>query len=272
LFTPFTGIEETYQTGNLNFNAEMQTKKLWWIGTFVGFTSKQNDFYEPRQSGLYFTRNNSLAVGGWVNSNEAKKYSFWSEIFVRRHFNFYDQLGVDATVNQTFRFNSKFSVSHRIGYLPRFNNMGFADTSGINVIIARRKVNTIENIVNVKYSFTNMMWVTYRMRHYVSTVDNREYFNLQQNGKLLPNSTFTDNVDQNLNLFNIDMVYTWQFAPGSFLNVVWKNSIQHFNRIVEPDYFKNVGNTVDADANNNLSLKVIYFLDYLDMKKWGKKK
>ena len=110
------------------------------------------------------------------------------------------------------------------------------------------------------------------MRHYVSTVDNKEYFTLQQNGKLLPNSTFTGNVNQNLNLFNIDMVYTWQFAPGSFLNVVWKNYIQHFNRTVEADYLKNFTNTLDADANNNLSLKVIYFLDYLDIKKWGKKK
>jgi hypothetical protein len=137
-----------------------------------------------------------------------------------------------------------------------------------DVVFARRKVNTIENIVNLKYSFTNMMWITYRMRHYVSTVDNKEYFTLQQNGKLLPNSTFAGNVNQNLNLF-IDMVYTWQFTC-SFLNIVWK--IQYFNRTVEADYVKNFTNTLDADANNNLSLKVIYFLDYLDMKKWGKKK
>lgn len=273
LFTPFSGVKETYQTGNINFNAEIQTKKLWWVGTFLGYTSKQNDFYEPRKTGLFFTRNQSFALGGWVNSNEAKKYSFWSEIFARRHVDFYDQFGVDATVSQTFRFNSKFSVSHRIGYLPRFNNMGYAAKSDNgDVVFARRKVNTIENIVNVKYSFTNMMWITYRMRHYVSTVDNKEYFTLQQNGKLLPNSTFAGNVNQNLNLFNIDMVYTWQFAPGSFLNIVWKNYIQNFNRIVEPDYLKNFTNTLDADANNNLSLKVIYFLDYLDIKKWRKKK
>lgn len=272
LFTPFAAISETYQTGNLNFNAEIQTKKLWWVGTFIGYTTKQNDFYEPRKAGYYFTRNNSMAVGGWINSNEAKKYSFWSEIFARKHFQFYDQLGADITVNQTLRFNSKFSVSHRVSLHPRYNNMGFTTISGSDVVFARRKVNTIENIVNIKYSFTNMMWLTYRMRHYVSTVDNKEFFALQTNGKLQPLSNFSANVNQNLNLFNIDMVYTWQFAPGSFLNIVWKNSIQHFTRIVEPDYFKNIGNTLDADQNNNLSLKVIYFLDYLDVKKWGKRK
>ncbi|NCU03215.1 MAG: carbohydrate binding family 9 domain-containing protein [Chitinophagaceae bacterium] len=272
LHTPFTGITETYQTGNLNFNAELQTKKLWWIGSFLGYTSKQNDFYEPRKGGVFFTRNQSFAMGGWVNSNEAKKYSFWSELFARRHFNFYDQFGVDANIGQTFRFNSKFSVSHRLSYLPRFNNMGFAAVSNNESIFARRKVNTVENILNVKYSFTNMMWITYRMRHYASSVDIKEYFTLQQNGKLLANNSFTGNANQNVNFFNIDMVYTWQFAPGSFLNVVWKNSIYTFDRAIQRDYFKNFGNTIDADANNNLSLKVIYFLDYLDMKKWGKKK
>ena len=41
---------------------------------------------------------------------------------------------------------------------------------------------------------------------------------------------------------------------------------------VERSYFKNFGNTIESDQNNNISLKVIYFLDYLDFKKWKKKK
>jgi len=67
-------------------------------------------------------------------------------------------------------------------------------------------------------------------------------------------------------------VYTWQFAPGSFLNLVWKNSIMEFRDEVEKNYFHNIGNTLKEDQNNNLSLKIIYYLDYLDLKKWKKKK
>ena len=77
------------------------------------------------------------------------------------------------------------------------------------------------------------------------------------------NTIFADNVNQNVNFFNIDMTYTWQFAPGSFINIVWKNAAFHFCRLVEKNYFKNFSNTIDSDQNNNLSLKVIYFLDYL---------
>jgi hypothetical protein len=68
------------------------------------------------------------------------------------------------------------------------------------------------------------------------------------------------------------MIYTWQFAPGSFINIVWKNSVYDFRDFVEKNYLKNFSNTMETDQNNNLSLKVIYFLDYLNLKKLGKRK
>jgi hypothetical protein len=83
----------------------------------------------------------------------------------------------------------------------------------------------------------------------------------------VPNSSFTKNVNQNFNAFNIDLVYTWQFAPGSFINIVWKDAVYDSNQEVQRSYFKNFGQTMEAPQNNNLSLKVIYFLDYLDFKK-----
>jgi hypothetical protein len=230
-----------------------QTKKLWWVGSFIGFNAKQNDFYEPRSTGYYFTRKPSLAIGGWINSNEAKKYSFHVEAFTRRIFQFYHSQGVDVFTGQTFRFNNKLSVNSRLNFFPRFNNIGFTTIDNGTVIFARRKVNTIENILNVKYSFTNMMWLTFRMRHYASSVDNKEYFSLEKNGLLTSNPSFNKNMNRNVNFFNI--------------NIVWKNSIFTQQSLIEQSYFKNFGNTIEADQNNNLSLKVIYFLDYLQLKK-----
>ena len=128
-------------------------------------------------------------------------------------------------------------------------------------------VNTVENILSAKYNFTNMMGLNIRIRHYYSSVANKEFFTLQQDGLLVSNPSFNQNKDQNANFFNVDMVYTWQFAPGSFLNVVWKNAVQDYTNTVEESYFKNFGNTMEADQNNNISLKVIYFLDYLQLKK-----
>jgi len=129
---------------------------------------------------------------------------------------------------------------------------------------------TVENILNVKYSFNNKQGITFRMRHYNSSVKNKQFFDLLDNGKLSPNATFNPanlKWDQNANYFNIDMVYTWQFAPGSFINVVWKDAVYDFNNIVEKNYFKNFDRTIEADDNNNISFKIIYFLDYLQLKR-----
>src|SRR4029077_20707354 len=100
----------------------------------------------------------------------------------------------------------------------------------------------------------------------------KKFFYSKGEGTLLPKShTNVDISHQNYNIFNIDAVYTWQFAPGSFINIVWKDQSEYAEN-VPPQYFKNFGQTIEAPQNNNLSLKIIYYLDYLDFKKWGSKK
>jgi hypothetical protein len=268
LFSPFAGVDEKYQRARIQANINVQSKRLWWAGIFTGYMAKENDFYEPRWEGRYFKRGNSMVIGTWFESNEAKKYSFNTELFTRTFFNFYNAFSTEIFARQNYRFSSKFSLSHRMNIEQRFNNMGYAWSSSANeIVFARRKVNAIENILSAKYNFNNKQGITFRMRHYTSSVDNKSFYNLLQNGKLEPNSTFTLNRNQNVNFFNIDMVYTWQFAPGSFINVVWKNAVYDFDNIVERNYFKNFDRTLEAKDNNNISFKIIYFLDYLQLKK-----
>ena len=68
------------------------------------------------------------------------------------------------------------------------------------------------------------------------------------------------------------MVYTWQFAQGSFVNIVWKGIDENYYDKFEKNYYHNFGKTFTGDGYNNLtqfnslSLKVIYFIDYLTVK------
>ena len=78
---------------------------------------------------------------------------------------------------------------------------------------------------------------------------------------------FNENVNQNVNFFNVDMVYTWQFAPGSFLNVVWKNAAFDFRILLKKIISKTSAIQWKLIRITILSLKVIYFLDYLQLKK-----
>jgi hypothetical protein len=268
LFSPIGTIDKTYQQSRLQVNVNAQTKKLIWFGMMLNFRPKENDFYEPRKTGYVFTRGNSIAFGGWMESNSAKKYSFVLEVFERKFLNFYGVNGLDLFIGQTYRFSSKFSINHRLGINPRPKGLGYTTTlDDGSIIFALRKVNTIDNVLNLKYNFTNKMGLTFRARHYASVVDNKEFFGLNTDGTLSPKSGITQNLNRNVNYFNIDMVYTWQFAPGSFMNVVWKNATYFGSNSLADNYFENLENTLQADQNNNLSLKVIYFFDYLQLKR-----
>lgn len=259
-------IEDTYQSAGFNVNANAQSKKLWFIGAFIGYNFMQNDFYEPRTAGWFFKRGKSISTDVWFESNSSKKYSWFTEVFTRSFIDFYNSFNLDLSVGQNMRFNNKLSLSQRLSFQPRYNNIGYTYVEGsTDINFAKRQVNTVENVISAKYSFSNKMGITFRARHYLSTVDNKEFFILQRDGALLEHPDYYPDADQNVNFFNIDMVYSWQFAPGSFLNIVWKNATQYFTNEVENGYFKNLGNTLDEDNNNNFSLKVIYFLDYLKL-------
>jgi len=261
-------VDETYQSAWFNVNANVQSKKLWYLGMFVSYNFMQNDFYEPRQTGWYFQRGSSVMIETWFESNESKKYTWSLDVSTNTSIHFYHSFAVNAMLQQNMRFNKRFSLSHQLNLNPKYNDVGYTyvDRSN-NINFAKRRVSTVENILSAKYSFSNKMGITFRARHYLSTVDNKTFYFLQPSGKLLSNSSFYPNTNQDVNFFNVDMVYFWQFAPGSFLNIVWKNATQHSTNEVERSYFKNLNNTLSSDNNNNFSVKVIYFLDFLTVQR-----
>ena len=65
------------------------------------------------------------------------------------------------------------------------------------------------------------------------------------------------------------MVYTWRFAPGSELTLVWKNAIYTGGNVIFYDYMQNIRDLFKSDALNSLSLKILYYLDYQSLKKRG---
>jgi hypothetical protein len=262
----FTPAE--YQKANFNINANTQLKNLWVAGVLAGHDPKYNDFYEPRVDGRVFKGWSDWFFDGWVESNQSKKYNVSTELlFVKR--TLFNSKRYLLTFSQRFRFNNKFSINHSLQIEPQTDNVGFAtiDTATNDIIFGRRNRNTVENILEFKYNFNYKMGLRARIRHYWSKVNYKELFTLLQNGALQKNTSFNENVNQDVNYFNIDMTYTWEFAPGSFINIVWKNAIYTFTDLVEQNYFKDFDNAVHANQNNNLSFKIIYFLDYLNLKR-----
>ena len=255
-----------YQNANFNMNLNGQLKNLWYAGAMIGYEPENNNFYEARKAGRVFRGWSNYFFSAWTETNSSKKFKVATEImYVKR--NMFSSERYSINIAPRYRFSKKLSVSYSLTLAPQNNNVGFASFSGDDVILGKRDIQSVENLLNVKLSFNDKMNLNTRVRHYWSKVDNKEFFTLMENGHLKHNSSFAGDVNQNYNAFNVDAVFTWQFAPGSFLNFVWKDAAYDFNRIVTDGYFKNFNNTIRAEDNNNLSIKVIYFLDYLTMKK-----
>jgi len=76
----------------------------------------------------------------------------------------------------------------------------------------------------------------------------------------------------NYNAFTIDFVYRWVFRPGSEISFVWKNSIFTNDKRVSESYFQNLNSTFENSALNSFSIKILYWIDYQDLKRLAKKK
>ncbi len=259
-----------YQAFSTQINFNSQLKNLWRVGGSTGYIADGHDFYEPRIRGRVFNNVGGIRWSSFFRSNDAKKY--FADAAIRGVvYRKYDGNQIYLGVGQRYRFSSKFSLRTNFTFDVFDNNLGFAAVQNDEVIFSKRLRKTSVNDLTAKYSFNNKMGINLAVRHYWSQVKVNQFYTLQENGDLGENNSYNQNKNFNVNLFNVDMVYTWQVAPGSFLNIVWKNAITDFGKDTRYEYFKNFTNTFTADQNNNISVKFLYFLDYIDVRRMLKK-
>jgi hypothetical protein len=279
LFKKFTNqqLDTKYQSFSTNVNANAQLKNLWFVGAFAGYLPQGNDFYEPRSAGRVFKSTERVQFNLWCETNQTKKYTASFNYFVGIRDQFQSR-NHEFYLSQGYRFNDKFSLDYTYMLNPFSNDAGFdqVDTTTGKIIFAKRDRFTIENVVNAKYSFSKRSGLTFRARHYWSKVKINELYDLNTDGGLTRNYDPALKLNhQNYSVFTVDAQYTLEFAPGSFIYVVWKDLGQFFDYgqiDVTDKYPRNVERTFNQPQNANLSLKIVYYLDYLDFKNWGKKK
>ena len=255
-----------YQYLDIYTRVNSQFKNLWNVGIRAGNTAVQQDFYEARIPGRMFKKPANVRAGFYINSNLAKKYAA-SIDFNQTIVNQFNGNTAELFLSNQYRFNDKLTVKFSSYNAFANNDVGFAFIQNDSIHFGLRKRTTVENIFNVKYNFNIKMGITFRARHYWSKVAYKSFFMLKEDGSLQPENAVNTNPERNENYFNIDMVYTWQFALGSFINIGWKDSGKLTNQHIQHKYYKNLGNTLNTAMQNNFSIKVIYFLDYLSFKK-----
>ncbi|KLT64668.1 DUF5916 domain-containing protein [Pedobacter sp. BMA] len=259
-------IPGDFQSAGVNGGSYVRFKNLWSAETDLSYEAKGKDFYESR-NGQVYNSPERYGISLYINPNRAKAYNFGGNIrffeqqlFGGKEYNLY--------LFQNFRLNDKVAFGLDLNYNPNFDYVNWATMQGGQSIFSRYDRRTVENSFDAKYTFTNLMGVTVVLRHYWSDRRNKDFFLLKQDGNLAdyqgPALTGTD---RNYNVFNIDLIYTWQFAPGSTLSVSYKDAAETYDTYYTQRYNKNLDGILAAPQNNSLSVKVLYYVDYLDLKK-----
>ena len=145
----------------------------------------------------------------------------------------------------------------------------FINNANGSPVISRRNLKTNTGIVSAQYNFTKRMNWTVRLRHYWSALNNTNFYNLKSDG-YWDEIPFIPNKNLSLNTFNVDMFYTWDFKWGSRITFSWKNALGN-NVVLNPytnnNYSKNFLAVFNNPHSNEISLKIVYYLDYLNLKK-----
>lgn len=251
------------------------TMAIW--GTLSPFDSY--DYFEPRVPGRYYSRPAYLDIGGFISTDYRKKFAIDLRSSGTKY-NSRNWYHYTFTLSPRYRFSNKFSAILSMTYDLSYGEQGSAlalDGSPTlmndTIVFAVRDRHTYENILSAKYNFTSTMALTFRVRHYWSKLLYSSFYSLGNDGKLVPGTyTGLDPVgnslhDNSFNAFNIDMVYTWVFAPGSELRVVWKQSIYNFSQETRITYTDDFSTTLRSPQTNSFSIKFIYYLDALMFRK-----
>ena len=162
----------------------------------------------------------------------------------------------------SYRFNDKLSLSYNLIYNRLTNDRGWVDFDNDDIIFAERNREIVQHYFTGKYSITNKMTFNLIARYYWSYSDNLEFFTLQDDGYLQPNPIYSENKDRNFNSWNLDFSYSWWFAPGSQLSVLYRNYALESTNLVEKNAHTNFDNLFDNNLTNIFSISLRYYIDY----------
>ena len=226
------------------------------------FPVSSYDYFEPRVQGEKFRRPPALETTAWISTDYRKKFAIDMNVGMNRYLG-WDRLAIWHGGQPRIRVNNKFSIFPGYQLIFWQNDRGFADLNGDDIVFGVRDRQRAELNMRVSYLFNNKMSINVRARHFWEWVRYEDYYLLENNGELSDTPyNYDGNRNQNFNVFNIDLVYRWLFAPGSELNLIWKNSALTSEQDLIYNYFDNFSNMLEQDSRNLFSIKVLYYLDY----------
>jgi len=250
------------------------------FGAYVAIQpGKQYDYFGPRAENRYFISEDWLNMNGWISSNYNKTFALDASFGYETLF----ESGRDYTsyfysLSPRLKLGDKFIMQYSFDYDMEKKERGYVETLDNDAIIyGQRDQETIINSISASYNFNSFHALNLTFRNYWSTVTYEDdLYALQENGRLNQDDGYTkidvDDPDVNFDAWNLDLSYSWQFAPGSQLTALYRNRLYNDTNASKDDYFTSLNDLFKEDINHVFSLRMVYYIDYNNVKNIFKSK
>jgi len=270
-----------YTESSLDWSAFAMTKHFdaYGVSAYTSFTEKY-DYFEPRVWGSYFVAPRWYGAGGWISTNYQKPLALDVNFY---YVGFADNPSwkyLSYMFSPRIRASNKILITLNWSLEDQRNDRGYAIQFGTpvdtipGILFGERNRMNLTQYLEFNYTLTNRMNIALRTRHYWSVLTYNQFFTLNEDGTLSPNSTQglasdgTSAYDLNYNALTVDCAYRWVFKQGSELSFVWKSSIFTSVKEINPGYFQNMNDLFNAGlSSNSFSIKLLYWLDVAELRK-----
>jgi hypothetical protein len=273
-YTQFQKETGKVQANEINLNVNSTTKKNNYIGFGINYRPVENyNYYEPRSDGRFSI--DPTRLGGWLSISTNYNNKFAIDINPSLAvLNETQRMSYGFYLGPRYRFNDHLALYYEFNFFRQNNNKGYVDSSSKNedlppntIIYANRNVINYTNSLNGKYSLSSKMNFDLSARYYWSYTENKNFYELEDNGRLSTYEDYTENKNQNLITWNLDVSYNWWFAPGSQLTLLYRSNAAKYDNLINKDFGNNYTNLLNnEDLSHVLSVSVKYFIDYNQVK------
>ncbi|MGO4819541.1 DUF5916 domain-containing protein [Flavobacterium sp. W22_SRS_FP1] len=275
VYTQFQKETGKIQANNINLDISTNNKQNHYFGLQINASPLESfDYYEPRTENRFLIFPSKYGGSFYFSSNYNNKFAVDIRPSVtilsepgRNSFGFY--------FSPRYRFNDKFSLIYNFDFSRRNNNKGYIETidddlnsaTPATILFANRNVITYSNSLSGKYSINSRMTFNLAVRHYWSYAENKNFLSLEQNGRLADYTSYNSNKNSSFNSWNADLSYSWWFAPGSEISVLYRNNAANFQREINKDFGEKLTSLLTNEQLKHVfSISIRYFIDYNSVK------
>jgi len=263
LYSIYSSLYEPqrYEQLALGFNTFFLLRDFTGLGVNLRTQPVESyDYFEPRLPGAYFLRPANARIESFISTDYRKPLALDLRV-AYQHTNTFNREYYRINAEPRIRIGDHFFVVPSVVYEGILNDHGFADLRDGQVFMGRRNVTNLTTIIDGRYVFNPVSTLSLRLRQFWSQVDYEQFFALQNNGGL--NAIDVDGIeDINFNTLNLDLRFSWWFAPASEMTVLYRVAIAQTGERPNLSYQQNLEQVLEAPVQNNISIRLNYFLDY----------